>query len=318
MKKLLIISDMEGCIDVFNMSDYSVTQEKMITEIGILIESILSLNQFEVTVVDCHNTGSNVFSLKRRFPSVSFVSHLWNVEKIDTFDCAILTGFHARAGVIGWFPHTWRPEFSSVEVGNRVVGEIEMIANALAFFGIRVAAVAGDESARPEAVSMNVPFYATKTRISTGKTVDENYAGLCGFITSALSNPSQYSMSYNAQKVSIQFYNKMYLGCIPDGLFKKEKDRLVFTDTMEFFQSIYGLSMFLNASNMLQREMTERLKKLIRSQFTKDTLASVDNQEIKRILDKSSEHITFDDWTYLFGYFTKLDVSGRWSLMVGG
>lgn len=94
---ILILADMEGCTGITDMRQYDVCREKMTEEVERVIQVIKECRNAEIAVADCHNDGKNIVEY---FTDKGFVcfEHLWSIQNMEKYDCAMLIGFHPKNG----------------------------------------------------------------------------------------------------------------------------------------------------------------------------------------------------------------------------
>ena len=274
--RLLVLADMEGCLGLYDMTDRTAGQSHMKKEIAAIIENLNSTNKYDITVVDCHDSGRNLLDLREKYPQVMFVSHIWNIADLDKYDCAIMTGFHGQRGSNGWFAHTLRPEIICAKLGDRQVGEIELFANYLAYYNVPVSAISGDEAAREEAFCIGAVFYPTK-RINEKKNIaTEDYLQLAEWFVNSLKEPT--AKHYDPSKVELFLSDEMYPDYLPEAIFKTTSASVVFEDTVEFMNKIFSLCMYLNCIVAISSESYRRLRNIIQCEFTREEFEIVYSQ----------------------------------------
>lgn len=295
MNKVLLIMDMEGCIGVYDMEDRINSRKLMIDETDILLNHLVHICGFSVTVVDSHDSGHNVDELVEKYPNVSFAAHIWNVKNIETFDFALLSGFHSRSGVSGWFAHTLRPEIDSVLLAGKIVGEIELMTNFLAFYGVKVCFVAGDESAKEEVKRSKALFFPTKHAGIVSPPKSEIYKSLISKMEQSLTSRENDPYFYNDGIIEVQFQNNDYLRFFPSYFFLIEDNRIVFQNVIDFYNNAFSFCRYLNAAMAHRIEAIRRIKNVIRNEFSDSAKFSLIHDDVENILEKNVFELTSED-----------------------
>lgn len=158
--KILVLADMEGCLGITDMRQYAACREKMIEEVERTIHAIENCEKADITVADCHNDGKNIV---QHFLEKGYVchEHIWSIKDIEQYDCAMLIGFHPKKGEEGFCPHTIRPDVDDLYLGEKSIGEVELLINWLAGYGVPVIFVSGDEAVKKELTDYGGKFYVS-------------------------------------------------------------------------------------------------------------------------------------------------------------
>jgi D-aminopeptidase len=299
MSKVLIIADMEGCIGVYDMSNYNASKELMVKEVDNVINYFLNKKHFEISFVDEHDSGYNVWKLRNTYPNVEFYQHLWNLKDVETIDFAVLIGYHGKNGANGRFCHTLRPEISVLKLGKKEIGEIEFITNFLAFYGVPVFCVTGDEGAREEVESLGISFYATKS-ISDNEVVERDaYNKQINAIDEALLQP-QMKYKYDDSAVEVVFKNNSIQDYLPERIFNTSDQGVIFNDTLHLNEDLYGLCMYLNAAHEYRSNQIRLIAKHIKEKYSQDELKKTDDPILKRLFfEKDPLSISNSEFKYI-------------------
>lgn len=153
-----IIADMVGACGIWRKKQCQVgTKEwregrKQLTmDVNACIEGLQRLGYTEIMVKDIHGCGTNM-KPKGLLPGVLYEPgiHLHPVPLLGQMrwaNCAILLGFHARAGTEdAFFPHTLNEKIERISINDLVVGEAELVAALLGEIGVTVNCISGDQA----------------------------------------------------------------------------------------------------------------------------------------------------------------------------
>lgn len=177
--KVYISADIEGIWGVVSTKqtggeneDYSRARKLMTAEVNMVCTELFKNGATEIVVNDAHGSMDNIL-INDLHPDVSLISgspkDLDMMEGIDsTFDCALLIGYHPRAGTSqGIFDHTYSGRIVlKLKVNDQLIGESGLSAIIAGHFDVPVVLVAGDDK-----VTENV-----KTEIGDIETVTVKYA----------------------------------------------------------------------------------------------------------------------------------------------
>lgn len=249
---ILILVDMEGCAGITDMKQYDVCREKMTEETERVIQAIKECGNADIEVADCHNDGKNIVEF---FSDKGYVcyEHLWSIQNVEKYDCAMLVGFHPKNGEVGFCPHTLRPDVDELFLGEKSIGEVELLINWLAGYGVPVVFVSGDDAVKKELDGYDCEFYAAN---EAGKEVLDRQALLERMrphIKKALGLPGEKKTRYDNSAIKVKLIGESYYKWMPPELFSIDNEMVVFPDTERFISSLYSFCMFLNVAERYQR-----------------------------------------------------------------
>lgn len=155
--KVYISADIEGIWGVVSTKqlggengDYQRARRLMTKEVNMVCEELFNNGVKEIVVNDSHGPMDNLI-IEELHPDVSLISgypkDLSMMEGIDeTFDCAMLIGYHPKAGTLqGIFDHTYAGRVvAKLTINGEEVGESGLNALVAGHFGVPVVLVAGD------------------------------------------------------------------------------------------------------------------------------------------------------------------------------
>ncbi|MGI5839616.1 MAG: M55 family metallopeptidase [bacterium] len=155
--KIFISADIEGIWGVVSRGhtspdgkDYSRARKLMTQEVNWAVEETFKAGAERVIVNDSHGTMDNIL-IEELNPKAELISGapkpLSMMEGIDeTFDGALLIGYHPRAGTqTGIFDHTYAGRvIAGVRVNGKPMGECGLNAGVAGCYGVPVIFAAGD------------------------------------------------------------------------------------------------------------------------------------------------------------------------------
>jgi D-amino peptidase len=158
--KVWISVDMEGIAGVLHRDhtmpagrEYEHARVWLTEEVNAVIEGCFGSGVTEVVVADGHGTSRNIsrdsLDARARLISGQF-SSLPPTQVLgldETFDAAMLVGYHARAGLApGNLDHTaWSQTVTDVNVNGVSVGEAEIVAAYAGILAVPIVLVSGDD-----------------------------------------------------------------------------------------------------------------------------------------------------------------------------
>ena len=146
----LIIADVEGIVDIYDLNDIKRCTELYTKEIQVYIETLLCSGVRKITICDVHNEGNLISPAicemgKDYDVQVKLVSKVDGLSFQEDYDFAFLVGFHGMERSPGILSHTLRFDFKSAHIVNQIsgmeipVGEVEIYTRWLGSHGIPVA-----------------------------------------------------------------------------------------------------------------------------------------------------------------------------------
>lgn len=262
---ILILVDMEGCAGITDMKQYDVCKEKMKEETERVIQAIEECGNAGIAVVDCHNDGKNIveyFSDK----GYTCYEHLWSIQNVEKYDCAMLVGFHPKKGENGFCPHTLRPDVDELFLGEKSIGEVELLINWLAGYGVPVVFVSGDDAVKKELGGCGCEFYTANGIEKEALDRQALLVEMRAHIKKALDLPGVQIARYDNSAIKVKLIGESYYKWMPPELFSIDNGMVVFPDTERFISSLFSFCMFLNVAERYQRlRMHYLVKKIKRS-----------------------------------------------------
>jgi len=171
--KIYISADIEGVTGIADWNeadkakpDYSDFQKQMTAEVAAACKGALKAGAKEIFVKDAHDTGRNINAAE--LPLEVKLVRAWSghpfcmVQELDnSFDAAIMIGYHSRAGSNSSpLAHTLTGSLSFIELNGEYLAEFHINALAAASVGVPIAFVSGDEGLAEDAKKL-VPGITT-------------------------------------------------------------------------------------------------------------------------------------------------------------
>jgi len=175
--KIFISADIEGITGTTHWDeatkkspDFREFQEQMTAEVNAACEGALSAGATEIYIKDAHASARNLIAAE--LPQESKLIRGWSehpfsmVQELDeTFDAAMMIGYHSRAGSDGNpLAHTISGKASSIKLNERYASEFLLHAYAAALVKVPLVFLSGDEDicAESESVIPNITTLAVK------------------------------------------------------------------------------------------------------------------------------------------------------------
>ena len=178
--KIYISADIEGITGATHWDeadkkspDFNEFQEQMTAEVNAACEGALSAGAAEIYAKDAHATGRNIIATE--LPQETKLVRGWSnhpfsmVQELDeTFDAALMIGYHSRAGSDGNpLAHTISGKISEIMMNDSYASEFLLHAYAAALVKVPLVFISGDEGICAEAKSVipNITTLAVKKGI---------------------------------------------------------------------------------------------------------------------------------------------------------
>ncbi|MFQ3587111.1 MAG: M55 family metallopeptidase [Fimbriimonadaceae bacterium] len=176
--RVYISADIEGVTGLVSWSqcgrpdgnhfDYRWARERMTADVNAAIRGAVDAGATSVVVKDSHGNSKNLI-LSDLDPIAELVSgHGSGTDGMmmgidDTFDCALLIGYHAMAGTLhGIMEHTISGRVHRSWINGMPAGEIAFSAGVAGQYGVPVVAVSSDAAGCAEAAAL-IPDVSTAT-----------------------------------------------------------------------------------------------------------------------------------------------------------
>lgn len=299
---ILILADMEGCAGIKDMRQYDVCRRKMAEEAERVICAIETCEKADITVVDCHNDGRNIVQY---FSEKGYIchEHIWSVQNIEQYDCAMLIGFYPKKGAEGVCAHTIRPDVAELYLGERGIGEVELLINWLAGHGVPVVFVSGDEAVKKELDNYGGEFYASNAggaELPDEKLLSEQ---ITLHVKKALHLKSRIAPHYDNGEIKLRLIGESYDKFVPRELFYVKDGLIAFSDTESFIASLCSLCEFLNIAEQYQRL---RMRHLIQKVKKTGVCLEKDTKGKELIEQKDWRELSDKEINYLYGLLEKV------------
>lgn len=294
---ILVLADMEGCTGITDMKQYDICKKKMIEETERVIQVIEECGDAEIAVADCHNDGKNIieyFSNK----GYECYAHLWSIQDMKKYDCAMLVGFHPKNGEDGFCPHTLRADVEELFLGEKSIGEVELLINWLAGYGVPVVFVSGDEAVRRELVGYKCEFFATGEAGEGTFSQQAILSQLRPYIKKALDLLGKEKRGYDNSAIKVKLIGESYYKWLPRELFSIEYGMVIFQNTKKFIEILFDFCMFLNIAEEYQRLRMRYLGSIIKRS---DVHVEKDQKGKELLYQKDWRALSDEEIDYLYG-----------------
>lgn len=290
MDNILIIIDLEAIIGVEDLWDNKRNEDLLYKEISAIINSIP--DSMDIYLCYDHNDGILPGNLSETLsPEINIIKKIRNIDFSIDYKTAFLVGFHGKKGDHCRFPHTFRDEIEILSLGEKEVGEIEMVANFLSYYKIPVSLISTEVS-----VIYYLSYDCIYHEIDKGD-MSSIYLNLENDVKKALNIEIPLS-KFDDSKVEIIYNNYVQRRVKELGL----DIEISFKDTIDFFRYLPNLHIPLN--NIISKELENMFEELVRNR--PDSLEFVKAENIRKLLDKDINLITYLDLYEISKYFYKI------------
>ena len=281
MVHALIVADLEGITDIYELSNLDDCAELYTSEIQGYIKTLFENDVTKIAVCDAHDQGK-LISQKILTEGnldggdVKIVSRVDNISFDEKYDFAILAGFHGMNGSPGIIPHTLRFDFKYMssfcaKLQARIpIGEVELYSRWLGAKGIPVILVTGDREAVYEANCFN-PYRQTCCVKSyfEKKQVDRNlfYEKIAYCIQCSLSLNWDACLSEDNDEIAVEFHNPDVVEALGDAGYDRKESSIFFDSCSALVNNLYPfidrLNEINNANVALNRAFIKEIRKLV-------------------------------------------------------
>jgi D-amino peptidase len=166
--KIFISADIEGTAGITvwtecekGKPDYEEFRKQMTAEVVAACEGAIEGGAKEIIIKDAHDTARNIIASK--LPESVKLIREWSghpfgmVQGLDeSFDAAIFTGYHSRAGSdTNPLAHTLTGSSMYIKINDRFVSEFLISSYSAAYVGVPVVMITGDKGICEEAKEVN-------------------------------------------------------------------------------------------------------------------------------------------------------------------
>lgn len=222
MENLLIIADMEGCIGVNDLINYDECIKCMENEITVILDTLRQEGDFNIILLDCHNDGRALKTFAEK-NNIEFIQHLWNLKNTYRFKRAIMVGFMQKR-VCWYFTITLRPGIDKLLLGDREIGEVELVINYLSYFNINIIYISGDLSIKNELIGYKGVFCPVKSLANDNQSIEQSYAKVKSYLAESLTKDIPIQ-KYNSSKVKIKLISRSFIKFIPRELIFNQRSK---------------------------------------------------------------------------------------------
>lgn len=189
--KIYMSADIEGVTGVTSWDetsrgkpDYERARQQMTAEVAAACEGALSAGASEIIVKDAHDHADNLIASE--LPRQVQLVRGWSggpmsmMQELDeTFDAAMMIGYHGRAGG-GASPleHTFTGRATQIRVNGQSVAEFTIAAVSAAYFGVPSVLVSGDAGVCSEALRLVPEIMTVPVKRGVGGSTISIHPGL--------------------------------------------------------------------------------------------------------------------------------------------
>lgn len=265
--KILILSDMEGCIGIYPDHDPKSFPALMCREVSILFDTLLEPGCFELYYCDCHNDGLMTRPLEDKYQDIKFLQNFWNIDFNPRFNYAFMTGFHAKNGP-GISAHSFRNEFECIYINGTEIGEVGLFINWLAYHNITTLFVSGDDVMCREIDSIsglvaNISKTADTSRKYPSSRCYDSYKDNIKKAITAIENTQ--GAKYSPSKIDLVFKKRAWKEAVIGREIEDDSLIISYENTVEFMEALYPISQKLNQEISLRYSFIRRLKKMLKN-----------------------------------------------------
>ena len=278
--KLLIIIDQEGCANVTPKQTSHLRSINMIAEFENFVHTVP--HDWDIDVLDCHDNGLTLQSIKNKYPQIHFIAQIWNFNINIDYNLAILLGFHAACDIKSPFSHTFRTEIIETQLNGANVGEVTLLVRWLQSHNIPVAFVHGEPELEEEVNKLNIPF--------TPNSLNPRFS---------INNVHQ-TCYHDISQVKIRLINDKLLEAFPSTIFKIKNNYLVFDNISHYLSKLSEVSIFLNAARNYYIMYIKNLFNKIKWNYTREDINKLNDNRLNDILSNTNIFtVSIDDIKYL-------------------
>lgn len=290
MDNILILIDLEAIIGVEDLWDEKTNEVLLYKEISAIINSIP--NNMNIYLCYNHNDGILPGNLAENLsPEIHIIEKINNIDFSIDYKTAFLIGFHGKKSDYCKFPHTFREEIEILFLGEKEVGEIEMVTNLLSYYKIPVSLISTDTS-----VINYLGYDCIYHDIDKGNTYSI-YFDLENDVKKAL-NSEITLLKFDDSMVKI-----IYNNYVQKRAKKLELDiKTSFKNSIDFFNYLPNLHVPLNY--IIKKDIDIITDRLIKNR--PESLNSIKDENIRKLLDKDINLITYFDLCEILEYFYKI------------
>lgn len=307
--KVLVLSDLEGVIGLYGMSDDAENTRLFTLELCAVIDALHAIGVKDITVCDAHDSGDTLDRGIMRSKDVAVIAQFWNIDLSVKYDMALLTGFHGMNGAGGFSPHTFRPDIQSLAIdGLYLAGEVEVFMRWLALHRIPVVFVSGDDAAAREAARCDP--HITACVVKGGEIPPDSQA--CG-IYDSMREQIKLAVLNATRSLTYGIDNALYIQLVNEDLYMELTEvwnitgnGLLFKGYDDFVCSIKRLCSDLNHASYVVISRSFEFVNAIRPELSIYPKQDIMQSEISKILSKTPLSLTAKDRAVIHDYIKKM------------
>lgn len=294
MKKILVLSDLEGTIGV--VSGVSNEEANLLRkkELEVLLEVLLKEKDSLIYLCDCHGSGKNLDNQFTDIGNLQIVQNYWNIDFSIKYEFAIMIGFHAKAGAKG-LAHSFLMDFKSVSMGGREVGEIEVFANLLRFHDIKVLFICADDASKAE-VRKAKCRHINSSNCQRSAEYQDYFSFKCE-IEKAVYLDMGEGMGYNPSPITVEFYHPAVEKRVKEFCKQGEFEKIQFENSVYFLEQLPEISIHITLWK--ETEIRSMLRALRKKRKEIIVLRSKDKY-IDKVLNLKLDQVSYYQICYVF------------------
>lgn len=291
----LILADLEGIYDVYDLEDITACQRAYCEELKVYIDALLHRGIGRIYVCDAHDQGNLLTDLPKICDNdnIQVISTVAAIDFDIRYDFAMLVGFHGMSGSPGILPHSLRYNFKQLSVFSKnfnvhlPIGEVELYTRWLGSKGIPVFFVSGDREAVYEANCFN-PYRETccvKSLFEEEKTDREPvFRKIRSSIDAAFTLDFSRCLSSDDDPIHLTFTHEDLFEELLKSGYPVKDDGIVYESCSAFVENLYPLVEIFIAFDRKNMAENRRFLKELRTMTSSLDKASFQDSEMGKLL----------------------------------
>lgn len=292
---VLIIADIEGIHDVYDLNNINQCHESYNDEIAAYVNALVKNGIVNIDICDAHDQGDLLAQVPQRCrnANIKVISTISDIRFETEYVFAIMVGFHGMAGSCGILPHSFRYNFKEVSICGVTmqhympIGEVEVYSRWLGSKGIPVILISGDREAIYEGNCFN-PYRETccvKSYFETSK-IDRD------LVIKKIQNSVDCAMKLDYKKCTSSDDSSVYISFTHNDLldefkrlgYKCVNRHVMFNNCSEFVSSLYNMVDVLTEFDKATFAANYSLLQELRTLASSTSRENLINSEIGNIL----------------------------------
>ncbi len=306
-RNILILSDLEGVIGIYDLNDSEYCKNMYEKELTIIFDTILLREQSNIYFCNMHDNGGMNLNLKHLYPQINFIDNFLSIDFSIRYDCSMFFGFHSMGGTDGILSHSFRDDIMEVNIGNKIVGELQIYINWLSYYKIPVILVSCDDVAMEEIKKVNCIKNISKYKENRNESLEYLYNRLKENILLSLELPLK-NTEYDDSNISIKFINDDFLKYFESINYDLKENYICYYDTLEFIDDMINLSNILNEASQKEYLLISSFVKNLRMNYSNFSVKEINDDDFTIFINKDIRSISEFERNYILD---KLDKSKK-------